>query len=273
MEKRKKGHIRGRIQPAGYHKDGGERGGPDKNEIIYGTRAIIEAINSGKEIERLFIQKGLSSELTKQLLVLASSYSLPVMRVPVQKLNNITRKNHQGAICFLSAVKYASLDNIVTSCFERGKSPLLIILDRITDVRNFGAIARTAECGGVDAIIIPSKGSAQITGDAMKTSAGALSFIPVCREANVKDTIRYLQDSGINVMACTEKAEEYLYEKDMGQPLAILMGSEENGVSPEYLKIASDEAKIPMKGKIASLNVSVAAAIAIFEAVRQRASV
>ena len=268
MEKRKKGHINERVQPKRDHKH--DQGGPDKKEIIFGTRSIIEAINSGKEIEKLFVQKGLGNELTKQLLQLARNHSLPVMIVPLQKLNNITRKNHQGAVCFLSAIKYASLDHIVTSCFERGKSPLLVILDRITDVRNFGAIARTAECAGVDAIVIPSRGSAQITSDAMKTSSGALNFVPVCRETNIKDTIRYLRDSGINVMACTEKATEYLYEKDMDQPLAILMGSEENGISPEYLKISSDQAKIPMKGKIASLNVSVATAIAIFEAVRQR---
>ncbi len=270
MEKRKKGHITGHFQQKRKFIPESEQLTLDKKEIIFGTRAIIEAIHSGKEIEKLLVQRGLNNDLTKQLLKLATDHSVPIAKVPIQKLNTVTRKNHQGAICFLSAVKYASLDHIVTSCFERGKAPLLIILDRITDVRNFGAIARTAECAGVDAIIVPSKGGAQITGDAMKTSAGALSFIPVCRESNIKNTIGYLRDSGITVLACTEKAGEYLYEKDMKQPLAILMGSEENGISAEYLKLSSESAKIPMKGKIASLNVSVATAIVIFEAIRQR---
>lgn len=270
MEKRKKGHIKTRI--SGKRNDHGEYkpGGVEKDEMLFGTRAVIEAINAGKEIERLFIQKDLSNDLTRQLLQLARDHSLPVTRVPLQKLNSITRKNHQGVVCFLSAIRYASLDHIVTSCFEQGRSPFLVMLDRITDVRNFGAIARTAECGGVDAIIIPGKGGAQITGDAMKTSAGALNFIPVCREDNLKDTIRYLQDSGISVIACTEKATNYLYEQDLKQPLTLLMGSEENGVSPEYLKRASGQAKIPIKGSIGSLNVSVATAVAVFEAVRQR---
>ena len=270
MEKRKKGHIKERVDRKSLENTDIEPSGPSKQEMVFGTRAIIETINAGKEIEKLFIQKGLNNELAKQLLQLAREHLVPVVRVPQQKLNNITRKNHQGAICFLSAIRYASLDHVITSCFEQGRSPLLIMLDRITDVRNFGAIARTAECAGVDAIIIPSKGSAQITSDAMKTSAGALNFIPVCREENMKDTIRYLQDSGVNVMACTEKAGEYIYDKDLEQPLAILVGSEENGVSPEYLKRSSSQVRIPMKGKIESLNVSVATAVAVFEAVRQR---
>lgn len=270
MEKRKKGHIKERGGRRSNYKPENGLGGQEKPEIVFGTRAIIETIHAGKEIEKLLIQKGLGNELTRQLLQLAGDHAVPVIRVPLQKLNGITRKNHQGAVCFLSAIRYASLDHVVTSCFEQGRSPLLVMLDRITDVRNFGAIARTAECAGVDAIIIPSKGSAQITGDAMKTSAGALNFIPICREGNMKDTIRYLRDSGIDVMACTERAGDYLYEKDLEQPLAILMGSEENGISPEYLKLSSSQARIPMKGKIGSLNVSVATAVAIYEAVRQR---
>lgn len=239
-------------------------------DIIFGTRAIIEAINAGKEIDKLLIQKGLSNELNLELLSLASAHKIPYSTVPLEKLNSITRKNHQGAICYLSAVSYASLDNIINECFQKGKSPYLLILDRVTDVRNFGAVARSAECAGMDAIIIPAKGSAQITSDAMKTSAGALNFIPVCREANLKTTITYLKESGIQVIACTEKSEKQIYEIDFKPPTAIILGSEEDGISPEYLRLASDKATIPTVGNIGSLNVSVAAAIVIFEGLRQK---
>lgn len=242
----------------------------ENKDLIFGTRAIIESIKAGKEIDKLLIQKGLTNDLMNELLQLASSLQIPYSKVPLEKLNNITRKNHQGAICFLSAINYASLDNIITECFSKGKSPFLILLDRITDVRNFGAVARTAECAGLDAIIIPGKGSAQITSDAMKTSAGALNFIPVCREPNLKDTISYLKNSGIQVIACTEKSPSMIYDIDFKIPTAIILGSEEDGISPEYLKLANDKAKIPLSGNIESLNVSVAAAVVIFEGVRQR---
>lgn len=264
MEKRYKGYI----------KDGSYKrfGNPsvDTKEIIFGTRAIIEAIRAGKEIDKLLIQKGLSNELMLELSKLASLHHIPVSKVPVEKLDSITKKNHQGAICFLSAITYASLDNIVSECFQQGKTPYVLLLDRITDVRNFGAIARTAECAGMHAIVIPGKGSAQINSDAMKTSAGALNFIPVCREPNLKETINYLKNSGIQVVACTEKAEKLIYEIDLKIPTAILLGSEEDGISPEYLKLASDAAQIPLAGEIGSLNVSVAGAVVIFEGIRQR---
>lgn len=269
MEKRKKGYIRKNYQKPRDSKNQGNRG-IDKKEMIFGTRAIIEAINAGKEIEKLFVQRGLNNELTKILLKLAQDHIIPVSKVPLEKLNSITGKNHQGAICYLSAVKYASLDHVVSQCFTNGKQPLLLILDRITDVRNFGAIARTAECAGVDAIITPQKGGAQITSDAMKTSAGALNYIPVCREYNLKETINHLKDSGVNVVACTEKTDNSIYDIDLNQPVALLMGSEENGISAEYLSLASSRAKIQMTGKIGSLNVSVAAAVVIYESVRQR---
>ena len=255
MEKRESNELR----PSSPSKD-----------YIFGTRAVIEAIRSGKEVDRLFVQKGISNELTSELLDLAKSLNLSVVRAPVEKLNRITRKNHQGAICFLSPINFASLDNIIDQCFGHAKLPLLIILDRITDVRNFGALARTAECAGVDAIIVPDRGSARIGSDAMKTSAGALNFIPICRESNLKKTISFLKNSGIQVIACTEKSENYFYETDFTAPTAILMGSEEDGISPEYLKMADHSAKIPQLGKIASLNVSVAASLIMYEAVRQR---
>jgi 23S rRNA (guanosine2251-2'-O)-methyltransferase len=240
------------------------------DDVVFGIRAIIETIQSGKEIDRLFIQKGLSNDLIKELLKTARDYKIPFANVPVEKLNRITRKNHQGAIAFISAINYASLDNIVSETYQNGKEPLILMLDRVTDVRNFGAIARTAECCGVDAIVIPSRGSAAINADAMKTSAGALNYIPVCREDNLKTTIQYLKDSGMTIVACTEKTDKMIAEVNLNQPAVIIMGSEEDGISPEYLKLADVRGKIPMSGNIESLNVSVSAGIAIYEAVRQR---
>ncbi|BDC98211.1 23S rRNA (guanosine(2251)-2'-O)-methyltransferase RlmB [Persicobacter psychrovividus] len=243
---------------------------PQSADMIFGTRAVIEAIRAGKEIDRLFIQKGLNNELTKELVDTAIEFRLPISKVPVEKLNRITRKNHQGAIAYLSAVSYQSLDNIISRCYEQGKDPFILILDRVTDVRNFGAICRTAECAGVDAIVIPSKGAAQINPDAVKTSAGALNIIPVCRQDYLKDTITYLQESGVAVVAATEKTDNSYSDIDYNQPIAVLMGSEEDGVSPEYLKRSDLKAKIPILGKIESLNVSVAAGIILYEAVRQK---
>lgn len=240
------------------------------SNMIFGTRAIIEAINSDKEIDKLFIQKGLSNPLIKELVQTARKHNLPIAQVPIEKLNRLTRKNHQGAIAFISAIKYASLDNIIDNCYQQGKDPFVVILDRVTDVRNFGAIARTAECAGVDCLIIPSRGGAAINSDAMKTSAGALNYLPVCREDNLKNTINYLKNSGVSIIACTEKTKQLIYEIDYSGPIAIIMGSEEDGISPEYLKLADQRGRIPMSGKIDSLNVSVSTAIAIYEAIRQK---
>ena len=241
-----------------------------KEDFIYGSRAIIEAINAGKEIDKLLLQKDIKNELTTELLVAAKDYNIPVQKVPVEKLNRVTRKNHQGVIAFISSVEYASLDNIISEAYSKGEVPLLIVLDRITDVRNFGAIARTAECVGAHGIVIPSRGSAQIGSDAMKTSAGALNFIPVCRADNLKTTLREIRDNGITVLACTEKATDLVYQHDLTVPIALLMGSEEDGISPEYLKLADQLCKLPIKGNIESLNVSVATSVVLYEVVRQR---
>lgn len=263
MEKRKKNFIRTKQQEPTYSTG-------EEKDMIFGTRAVIEAIRAGKEIESLLLQKDLQNDLIKELKETAAESGVPFVKVPAEKLNRITRKNHQGVVCFLSPITYASLDNIVNEAFAQGRMPLLIILDRITDVRNFGAIARTAECLGVDALVIPSRGSARISSDAMKTSAGALNFIPVCREANLKNTLRYLQESGVQVMACTEKAENETWNSNLQGPVALLMGSEEDGISPEYLKLADGQLKIPVQGQIASLNVSVATAMCLYEVARQR---
>ena len=242
----------------------------DKGNFIYGTRATIEAIDAGKEIEKALIQKDLRNDLIKQLISRLKSLNIPFSQVPIEKLNSITRKNHQGVICFISPIQFKSLDNIIESAYSAGKDPFLVILDRVTDVRNFGAIARTMECAGADALVIQSRGNAMIGGDAMKTSAGALNLLPVCREENLKETIQNLKATGIRIVGCTEKTNDSLYESDLTGPLAIILGSEENGISGEYLKLCDQKVKIPMSGKIESLNVSVSAGIVIYEAIRQR---
>ncbi len=241
-----------------------------KENIIFGIRPVIEAIKSGKEIDRLLIQTGLKSEGSWELKKLTGELQIPVQYVPLEKLNKITRMNHQGIICFISEIAYQPLENILPMVYEKGKDPFLLIVDRITDVRNFGAITRTAEGAGVDAVIIPSKGSARINADAVKASAGAIYKIPVCREDNLKKTIDFIKESGITIIACTEKATKSYTEVDYSKPCAIILGSEEDGVSQEYLHKADEMVRIPLAGEIESLNVSVAAGIILFEVVKQR---
>ncbi len=238
--------------------------------MVYGTRAIIEAIRSGKEIERLFIQQGLNNPLMRELRDEIKTAGIMFQQVPIEKLNRLTRSNHQGVIGIISEINYHSIEELVPKLFEKGVTPLLLILDRITDTRNFGAIARTAECSGVHGIIIPTRGGALINSDAIKTSAGALHHLPVCRENNLKDTIEFLKNSGIKIFACTEKTNDYIFDADFKTPAAIILGSEENGVSPEYIKRADTSMKIPMVGSIESYNVSVAAGMVLYEVMRQR---
>lgn len=240
------------------------------NQMVFGIRAIIEAIKSGKEIENLFLQRGLNGGIILELRSLLKEQEISFQLVPVEKLNRLTNKNHQGAIAFISPITYDKIENIVPSIFEKGEVPLILILDGITDVRNFGAIARTAECAGVHAIIVPSKGSAQINPDAIKTSAGALYKIPVCRNESLFKTVKFLQESGLQVIACTEKTNDFIYQPDYTVPTAIIMGSEENGISTDLIRISDHLAKIPMYGEIESLNVSVSAGILLYEAVRQK---
>ncbi len=237
--------------------------------MIYGTRAVMEAILAGKEIDKIMVQSGLNNDLIKELITVARAHNVPFTFVPAEKLKRLSSKNHQGVICKLSAVTYASLENIIHFVFSEGREPFLLLLDRVTDVRNFGAIVRTAECAGVDAIVISEKGNAPITSDAMKTSAGALNHVPVCREKDLKKTIKFLQESGIRVVACTEKAEKTVFDIEFKGPSALLMGSEEDGISDVLIREVDELAQIPLKGKIGSLNVSVAAGVAIYEVVRQ----
>lgn len=238
--------------------------------MIYGTRAVKEAILAGKAIEKIMIQAGMNNDLIKELIMTAKNSNVPYTFVPEEKLKRLSAKNHQGVICLLSAVSYASLENIIDHAFSEGREPFLVLLDRVTDVRNFGAVARTAECAGVDAIVIGEKGNAPISSDAMKTSAGALNHIAVCREKDLKQTLKLLRESGIKVIACTEKAKRTIYEVDLTGPVAIIMGSEEDGISDNLIRDADELAKIPIRGKIESLNVSVAAGIAIYEVVRRK---
>lgn len=244
-----------------------------EENLIFGMRAVIEAIDADKAIDKILLQKGLSNDLFNQLRQALKGKDIPYQFVPPEKLRRIVgdnEKNHQGVVAYLAEVIYHETEELLTKVFEKGKMPLVLILDRITDVRNFGAIARSAECAGVNFIIIPSRGAAQINADAVKTSAGALHRIAVCREENLKNTIEFLKESGLQIVACHEKTDTNVYEADFKKPTAIIMGSEENGISGEYLKRSDVQVKIPMSGSIASLNVSVATGIVLFEVVKQR---
>jgi len=242
----------------------------DKSQMAFGIRAIMEAIDSGKEIEKLLIQNGLRGGLYHEFFQLIKYHKIPFNNVPSQALDRITRKNHQGVIAYLSPIVYQDIENLIPMLYDEGKIPFLLILDRITDVRNFGAIARTAECSGVDAIIIPSRGAATINEDAIKTSAGALHKIAVSRQGNLKDTLEFIKNSGIRIFGVSEKANEYYYNMEFKEPTAIMLGSEENGISEAYMKYLDGFVKIPMAGTIESLNVSVAGGIIMFEVLKQR---
>jgi 23S rRNA (guanosine2251-2'-O)-methyltransferase len=242
----------------------------EKNQMVFGIRAIMEAIESGKEIEKLMVQNGLKGELYNEFFQLVKYHQITYQNVPLQGLNRITRKNHQGVIAYLSPITYDNIENLVPMLYEEGKSPFILLLDRITDVRNFGAISRTAECSGVDAIVVPTRGAAIINEDAIKTSAGALHKISVCREDNLKTTLEFLKNSGLRIFGVSEKADNYYFDQDFSGPVALMLGSEENGISEAYMKYMDGFVKIPMKGYIESLNVSVAAGIVLFEVTKQR---
>jgi 23S rRNA (guanosine2251-2'-O)-methyltransferase len=245
---------------------------PQQSNLIYGIRPILEAIHSGKEIDKVLMVSGLKGDLFYQLNDALRLHKIPTQFVPIEKINRLAPNNNQGVVAFISNVVYQSLEALIMQAFEAGRVPLVLILDRITDVRNFGAIVRTAVCAGVDAVVIPDKSSAQINEDAIKTSAGALLTMPICRETNLKTTIHFLKASGLQVVAATEKAQTKYTDSDMRQPIAILIGSEEDGVSKDYLKLCDSQMSIPLCGVIESLNVSVATGILLYEVRRQRDS-
>ena len=242
----------------------------DKKDIVFGVRAIIESLEAGKTLDKIYIKRDSSSELIKELLEKANHYSVPVFRVPIEKLNRITRKNHQGAIALLSPATYYRLDDLIPALYEEGKTPLGVILDGITDARNFGSIARTCECAGVDFIVIAERGSVSVTSDAVKASAGALFHIPVCRERDLKTASTKLKYNGYKLIGASEKASVDFTMTDYTAPTCIIMGAEDKGLSIEMLKECDQLVAIPILGKIGSLNVGVAAGIIIYAAVEQR---
>jgi 23S rRNA (guanosine2251-2'-O)-methyltransferase len=242
----------------------------ENDEYIFGTRSVIEAIKNNRFIEKVLIKTGLENELFQELFHLIRENQIAFQFVPIEKINRITRKNHQGIIALISPIEYFNIEILLPGWFEKGIVPLILILDQITDVRNFGAIVRSAECAGVHAIIIPEKGMARIGADAIKTSSGALHHLPICKSDNLQKTIKFLKDSGIKIIAATEKAKNIFTQTDMNLPVGIVMGSEETGISQQIIQLTDEQVKIPIFGKIDSLNVSVAAALIIYEAVRQR---
>jgi 23S rRNA (guanosine2251-2'-O)-methyltransferase len=241
-----------------------------EKDTIYGIHAVMEALKSDQTIDKIQYNREMKSEQLAEIRILAREKHVQMQAVPLEKINRIVRKNHQGIIALMSPIEFQSIESLLPILFEQGKTPFLMVLDGVTDVRNFGAIVRTAECVGVHAIIVPEKGAARVNSDAMKTSAGALSRIPICKARVLPGVMKYLQMSGLMVVGVTEKATENLYEHEYKQPLALVMGSEETGITNQILKRADMLVQIPMIGKIASLNVSVAAGIAMYEVMRQR---
>lgn len=238
---------------------------------IFGIHPVIEALRAGKEIEKLYFQSNIGSKLLGEINQKFPNLKVPFQFVPVEKLNHLVKtKNHQGIVAVLSPIVYQNVEDIIPTVFEKGEIPLVLILDKVTDVRNIGAIARSAECTGVHAIVVPAKGSAQINSDAIKTSAGAIFNIPICRSENLRETIQLLKANGLQIISCTEKTEHSIFETNLILPTAIIVGSEEAGISDEYLKLSDILAQIPLMGEIESLNVSVAAGVILYEAIRQR---
>lgn len=239
-------------------------------DYIFGIRAVIEAIEAGKSIDKVLVRRDISGDLAREFFAVAKEYGVLVQKVPAERLNRITMKNHQGVIALISPITYSRLENLLPQLYEEGKTPFLLVLDGLTDTRNFGAIGRTADCSGVNGIIIPERNSVSVTPDAVKTSAGGLFYVPVCRERDLVSAVRFLHDSGVKVVAATEKGARDYTLADYTVPVAIVMGSEDVGISPEVLRICDELAAIPMLGNIGSLNVSVAAGVMMYEAVRQR---
>ena len=242
----------------------------EKDNQIFGIRAIIEAINAKKEIDKVFVQKDAQGDLMQDLMKTMKRNNINFSYVPVEKLNRLTPNNHQGAVATIAPISFVALETMVESVIESGKKPLFLILDQLSDARNFGAIIRTAECTGVDGIIIQKQGSAPVNGDTVKTSAGAVFNVPICKVDHIKDAIFYLQGSGFKTVAATEKTDQHIYDINFNEGVAIIMGSEDRGVNPSVLKIVDEKAKLPMFGTIESLNVSVACGAFLYEALRQR---
>jgi 23S rRNA (guanosine2251-2'-O)-methyltransferase len=238
--------------------------------MVIGMHPAMEAINSGKEIESIFLQIGLKGEGYQELHQLAKDRNIRVKRVPIEKLNRLSRKNHQGVILFVSPIPFVQLGNLLPQIYEKGQDPFFVLLDSITDVRNFGAIVRTAEAMGANGIVIGLDNSAPVNEDALKTAAGAFEYLPICREHSLTASVDFLRNSGLTIVGVTEKAANSIYTTKFDGPIAIIMGAEDVGISDQLIKECDELVKIPLNGNVASLNVSVAAGIAISEIVRQR---
>lgn len=264
-----RGERSGKIQRSENTRSFERKPKADAEDIIYGIRAVIEAIRNNAEINKILIQKGIDKALFDELRAVLTGKEYQLQYVPVEKLNKLTVNNHQGVVAFVSPIAYQNIEALCDQWLAEGKEPCVLVLDRITDVRNFGGIARTAACMGVDAILVPAKGGALITADAVKTSAGALNAIPVCKTDLLKDSLFYLQQSGFQIVACTEKTKISVENYSFFGPTAIIMGSEEDGISNDIMKMADARVSIPMAGKISSLNVGVAAGMVLFERLRQ----
>ena len=239
------------------------------HQMIFGLRPVMEAIEAGREISKVLLRKGLEGDMYRELLVSLQQHDIPSQVVPIEKLNRVTRKNHQGVIAFVSPVEYTRMENLIPALFETGENPFIIVCEGVTDTRNIGAIARSAECAGAHAILLPVKGSAMLSADAIKTSAGALNHIAVCRTDNLKSTLVFLKNSGLKIIAATEKAHNIYHQTDLTGPAALLLGGEDTGISSDYLRMADIAVKIPVKGRVESLNVSAAAAVLMYEMVKQ----
>ena len=239
------------------------------NNLIFGIRPVVEAIEAGREIEKLYIRKGAEGQLMTELRDLCLRHRVRVQEVPVEKLNRLVRGNHQGVVAQIAAIAYVQLDDILERVPD-DETPLVVVFDGVTDVRNFGAIARSAECAGAHGLIAPLKNSAPVNAEAIRASAGALTTIPVCRVGSIRNTIKTVQAEGFQVVAATEKSRKLLYDADLRRPTALVMGAEETGISKEVLKLCDERLAIPLIGRIESLNVSAAAAVMLFEVVRQR---
>ena len=244
-----------------------------KPNLIFGMHPLLEALEAGREIDKILLKRGLRSEEVSRITALARERTIPLQIVPEERLTRLTRKQHQGVIAFISEIEYTPLETLIPMLYEAGRSPFVLLLDGLTDVRNFGAIARTAECAGVDALIIPERGSVTVTADAIKTSAGALHRLPACRVSSIMSTVSLLQASGLKIVAASEKARDVYTETELRLPLGLVLGAEDEGVSEEVLRRADHIVRIPQVGAIGSLNVSVAAGILIYEIVRQGAAV
>jgi RNA methyltransferase, trmH family, group 3 len=244
-----------------------------KPNLIFGMHPLLEALEAGREIDKILLKRGLRSEEVSRITALARERTIPLQIVPEERLTRLTRKQHQGVIAFISEIEYTPLETLIPMLYEAGRSPFVLLLDGLTDVRNFGAIARTAECAGVDALIIPERGSVTVTADAIKTSAGALHRLPVCRVSSIMSAVSLLQASGLKIVAASEKARDVYTETELRLPLGLVLGAEDEGVSEEILRRADHIVRIPQVGAIGSLNVSVAAGILIYEIVRQGTAV